>query len=125
MAVYALSLLMVFLCLAALYESWSVPLAVMTAALLGILGALAAATLFGLNNDVYFQVGLLTTVGVSAKNAILIVEFAEADRRNGAALLDAAFYAARLRLRPILMPSFAFICGLLPLAVPTVSGRDG
>src|SRR3546814_10691246 len=82
MAVYALSLLMVFLCLAALYESWSVPLAVMTAAPLGILGALAAATLFGLNNDVYFQVGLLTTVGVSAKNAILIVEFAEADRKS-------------------------------------------
>src|SRR3546814_1580303 len=92
---------MVFLCFAALYESWSVPLAVMTAAPLGILGALAAATLFGLNNDVYFQVGLLTTVGVSAKNAILIVEFAEAERRNGAALLDAALYAARLRLRPI------------------------
>src|SRR3546814_6608512 len=89
----------------------------MTAAPLGILGALAAATLFGLNNDVYFQVGLLTTVGVSAKNAILIVEFAEAERRNGAALLDAALYAARLRLRPILMTSFAYIGGILPLAV--------
>src|SRR3546814_5583359 len=101
MAVYALSLLMVFLCLAALYESWSVPLAVMTAAPLGILGALAAATLFGLNNDVYFQVGLLTTVGVSAKNAILIVEFADAERRSEEHTSE---------LQSIMRSSYAVLC---------------
>ncbi|MDF0488872.1 efflux RND transporter permease subunit [Sphingobium sp. H39-3-25] len=125
MAVYALSLLMVFLCLAALYESWSVPFAVMTAAPLGVFGAVLSATLGGLNNDVYFQVALLTTVGVSAKNAILIVEFAEAERRNGSTAIEAALYAARLRLRPILMTSFAFIGGIIPLALSKGAGAGG
>ncbi len=125
LALYALSLLFVFLCLAALYESWWVPLAVMTAAPLGVLGAVIAATLFDLANDVYFQVGLLTTIGVSARNAILIVEFAEAQRRNGKPVVEAAIQAARLRLRPILMTSFAFIGGILPLALSNGAGAGG
>lgn len=125
MAMYAMSLLFVFLCLAALYESWSVPLSVMLAAPLGIFGALISANLFGLYNDIYFQVALLTVVGVSAKNAILIVEFAEAERKAGSPLMEAAIHAARLRLRPILMTSFAFIGGIIPLALSSGAGAGG
>ena len=119
---YGLSVLVVFLCLAALYESWSVPLAVLLVFPLGIVGALAAATLRGLSNDVYLQVGLLTTMGLSAKNAILIVEFAEGAERQGKSARDAALEAARLRLRPILMTSFAFIAGVFPLAIANGAG---
>ena len=124
-AMYVMSLLFVFLCLAALYESWSVPLSVMLAAPLGIFGALISANLFGLYNDIYFQVALLTVVGVSAKNAILIVEFAEAERKAGKPLIEAAIHAARLRLRPILMTSFAFIGGIIPLALSSGAGAGG
>ncbi len=121
-ALYALSLLFVFLCLAALYESWSVPFSVMLVVPLGIIGALAAAGLRGLSNDVYFQVGLLTTIGLSAKNAILIVEFAKAEQERGAALVDATLTAVRQRLRPILMTSLAFMLGVLPLAIAGGAG---
>jgi multidrug efflux pump len=121
-ALYALSLLVVFLCLAALYESWSVPISVLMVVPLGIVGAVLASTLRGLNNDIYFQVGLLTTIGLSAKNAILIVEFAEAAERGGKTPLEAAKEAARLRLRPILMTSLAFIAGVMPLAISTGAG---
>ncbi len=121
-ALYGLSLLIVFLCLAALYESWSVPISVMLVVPLGIVGALLAATLTGLANDIYLQVGLITTIGVSAKNAILIVEFAEERMREGMNAFDAAIAAAKLRLRPILMTSFAFILGVFPLAISTGAG---
>jgi len=121
-ALYAVSLLMVFLCLAALYESWSVPIAVVMVVPLGVLGVVTAATLTGLENDIYFQVGLVTTIGLSAKNAILIIEFAEERVRGGLGAFDAALQAARLRLRPILMTSLAFIFGVLPLAVATGAG---
>jgi multidrug efflux pump len=121
-ALYALSLLVVFLCLAALYESWSVPISVLLVVPLGVIGAVLAATLRGLYNDIYFQVGLLTTIGLSAKNAILIVEFAEAAERAGKSPYDAALEAARLRLRPILMTSLAFIAGVTPLAISTGAG---
>ncbi|MBV9063617.1 MAG: efflux RND transporter permease subunit, partial [Alphaproteobacteria bacterium] len=116
---YGLSLLVIFLCLAALYESWSVPFAVMLVIPLGVVGVLAAALLRGLTNDVFFQVGLLATMGLAAKNAILIVEFAEFAVRRGESAFDAAMEAARLRLRPILMTSIAFIAGVAPLAVAT------
>ena len=116
-ALYALSLLVVFLCLAALYESWSVPFAVMLVVPLGVLGALLAASGRGLSNDVYFQVGLLTTIGLSSKNAILIVEFAKAQmEQEGRDLIAATLEAVRMRLRPILMTSLAFGFGVLPLA---------
>jgi len=121
-ALYALSLLVVFLCLAALYESWSIPVAVMLVVPLGIIGAILAATLRGLYNDIYFQVGLLATMGLSAKNAILIVEFAEAAERQGIKPREAALSASRLRLRPILMTSLAFIAGVFPLAIATGAG---
>jgi len=121
-ALYAISLLVVFLCLAALYESWSVPVAVMLVVPLGIIGAVLAATLRGLFNDIYFQVGLLATMGLAAKNAILIVEFAEAELREGVGATEAALHAARLRMRPILMTSFAFIAGVFPLVVATGAG---
>jgi multidrug efflux pump len=121
---YTISILVVFLCLAALYESWSVPLSVMLVIPLGIVGAVLAATLRGLQNDVYFQVALLTTIGLSSKNAILIVEFAEAAYMRGASLMDAAIEAARLRLRPIIMTSLAFVAGVLPLAVSTGAGAN-
>ncbi len=124
-AVYALSMLIVFLCLAALYESWSVPIAVMLVVPLGVLGAVIAAGLVGLNNDIYLQVGLITTIGVSAKNAILIVEFAEEKMREGMAPAQAALEAGKLRLRPILMTSLAFIFGVLPLALSTGAGAGG
>lgn len=114
-ALYAVSLLVVFLCLAALYESWSIPFAVMLVVPLGVIGALLAAMVRGLPNDVYFQVGLLTTIGLSCKNAILIVEFAKDGYDRGMSLMDATILAARQRLRPILMTSFAFVLGVLPL----------
>ncbi|MDR3513540.1 MAG: efflux RND transporter permease subunit [Caulobacteraceae bacterium] len=121
-ALYALSILVVFLCLAALYESWSIPLSVLLVIPLGVVGAVLAATLRGLYNDIYFQVGLLTTIGLSAKNAILIVEFAEAAERNGSTPFQAAMLAARLRLRPILMTSLAFIAGVFPLTIASSAG---
>ncbi|HZZ31119.1 MAG TPA: efflux RND transporter permease subunit [Phenylobacterium sp.] len=121
---YAVSLLVVFLCLAALYESWSVPFSVMLVIPLGLLGAALAVAARGLTNDVYFQVGLLTTMGLSAKNAILIVEFAEGEERRGKNSFDAAIEAARLRLRPILMTSLAFIFGVFPLAIATGAGAQ-
>jgi multidrug efflux pump len=114
-ALYAISLLVVFLCLAALYESWSIPFAVMLVVPLGIIGALLAALTRSLPNDVYFQVGLLTTIGLACKNAILIAEFAKAGFEQGMGLVEATVHAARQRLRPILMTSFAFILGVLPL----------
>ena len=119
---YSLSLLIVFLCLAALYESWSVPFAVMMVVPLGILGAVAATAMNGLSNDVYFQVGLLTTIGLAAKNAILIVEFAKALYEKGENLIDATMMAAEQRLRPILMTSMAFILGVTPLAISSGAG---
>jgi multidrug efflux pump len=121
---YALSLLVVFLCLAALYESWSIPFAVMLVMPLGLVGAALAVTLRGLTNDVYFQVGLLTTMGLSAKNAILIVEFAEQSERQGKTPLEAALEASRVRLRPILMTSLAFIFGVFPLVIATGAGAQ-
>ncbi|WP_432697196.1 efflux RND transporter permease subunit [Marinobacterium sp. YM272] len=123
-ALYALSILIVFLCLAALYESWSVPFAVMLVVPLGVLGALVAATLRGLDNDVYFQVGLLTTIGISAKNAILIVEFAKSMYDQGMDLTKATLEAARMRLRPILMTSLAFMLGVTPLAISSGAGAQ-
>ena len=119
---YAISLLVVFLCLAALYESWSIPFAVMLVIPVGLVGAALAVWLRGLDNDVFFQVGLLTTMGLSAKNAILIIEFAEQAEKAGKSAVDAALEAARLRLRPILMTSLAFIFGVLPLALSTGAG---
>ncbi|ASL40324.1 MULTISPECIES: efflux RND transporter permease subunit [Acetobacteraceae] len=119
---YAVSLIVVILCLAGLYESWSIPVAVMLVIPLGILGAALATFLRGLANDIYFQVGLLTTVGLATKNAILIVEFAKMHYDAGATLADAALIAAKERLRPILMTSFAFIVGTLPLALATGAG---
>ncbi|MBN8754379.1 MULTISPECIES: efflux RND transporter permease subunit [Variovorax] len=119
---YAVSILFVFLCLAALYESWSVPFSVMLVVPLGVLGAVLATKLAGLSNDVYFQVGLLATVGLSAKNAILIVEFAKQLQDEGMALVEATLQAVRLRLRPILMTSLAFMFGVLPLALSTGAG---
>jgi hydrophobe/amphiphile efflux-1 (HAE1) family protein len=122
---YAISILFVFLCLAALYESWSVPFSVILVVPLGVVGAVLATALAGLNNDVYFQVGLLTTVGLAAKNAILIVEFAKHLQEQGYDLLDATLEAARLRLRPILMTSLAFMFGVLPLALSSGAGSAG
>ncbi|WP_282130343.1 efflux RND transporter permease subunit [Pseudoalteromonas aliena] len=119
---YGISLLFVFLCLAALYESWSVPFAVMLIVPLGIFGAIMAALAGGLSNDIYLQVGLLTTIGLASKNAILIVEFAIHQMDEGLGLVDAAIAAVRLRLRPILMTSMAFICGVIPLAIASSAG---
>jgi multidrug efflux pump len=122
-ALYALSILIVFLCLAALYESWSVPFSVLLVIPLGVIGAVSATLLRGLTNDVFFQVGLLTTVGLSAKNAILIVEFAkDLHEQDGTPLVAAAIQAARLRLRPIIMTSAAFVLGVLPLAISHGAG---
>ncbi|WP_407050812.1 efflux RND transporter permease subunit [Methyloraptor flagellatus] len=118
-ALYVISIIVVFLCLAALYESWSIPLSVLLSVPVGVLGALAAAVLFNQQNDVYFKVGLLTTMGLAAKNAILIVEFAKDLQAQGRELIDATLTAVRLRLRPIVMTSFAFILGVLPLAIAT------
>jgi multidrug efflux pump len=124
MLLYAISLAVVFLCLAALYESWSIPVSVLMVVPLGLLGAVLAVTLRGLTNDVYFQVGLLTTMGLAAKNAILIVEFAELAEKQGRSAVEAALHAARLRLRPIVMTSLAFVFGVLPLAVSTGAGAQ-
>jgi len=124
-ALYAISLLVVFLCLAALYESWSIPVSVMLVVPLGVLGAVFGMLIRGLTNDVFFQVGLLTTVGLSAKNAILIVEFAKALHERGKDVVEAALEAARMRLRPILMTSLAFILGVLPLAIAHGAGAGG
>ncbi|WP_391487312.1 efflux RND transporter permease subunit [Leclercia tamurae] len=124
MSLYALSILVVFLCLAALYESWSVPISVILVIPLGVLGAAVAASLRGLNNDVYFQVALLTTIGLASKNAILIVEFAEAKVAEGYSLTRAALRAAQTRLRPIIMTSLAFIAGVTPLAIATGAGAN-
>lgn len=121
-ALYAISLLVVFLSLAALYESWSIPFSVMLVVPLGVLGAVSATWLRGLENDVYFQVGLLTIIGLSAKNAILIVEFANELNQKGKALLEATLEAAKMRLRPILMTSLAFIFGVLPMAINNGAG---
>ncbi len=121
-ALYALSLIVVFLCLAALYESWSIPISVILVVPLGVLGAVIAAVLRVLPNDVYFQVAILTTIGLSAKNAILIVEFARDLRDQGMSLLEATTEAARQRLRPIVMTSMAFVLGVLPLAISTGAG---
>jgi len=122
---YSLSILVVFLCLAALYESWSLPASVILVIPLGVAGALAAVTLRGLSNDVYFQVGLLTTMGLAAKNAILIVEFAKSLAESGMDLVQAVLEAARQRLRPIIMTSLAFGLGVLPLALNSGAGSGG
>ena len=122
---YAISILFVFLCLAALYESWSVPFSVILVVPLGIVGALLFTGVRGLSNDVYFQVGLLTTVGLSSKNAILIVEFAKQLQEQGRGVVEATLMAVRLRLRPILMTSLAFGFGVLPLAIGTGAGAGG
>ena len=124
-ALYGISLLVVFLCLAALYESWSIPFVVMLVVPMGVVGAAIAATVRGAPSDVFFQVGLLTTIGLSAKNAILIVEFARAQHQAGQDLIEATLAAARMRLRPILMTSMAFILGVLPLAVARGAGSGG
>jgi multidrug efflux pump len=121
-ALYALSLMVVFLCLAALYESWSIPTAVMLAVPLGVLGAVLASLMGGMSNDVYFQVGLLATIGLTAKNAILIVEFARDGFNRGLSLIEAAEEAARQRLRPIIMTSLAFTLGVVPLAIASGAG---
>ena len=122
-ALYAISLVVVFLCLAALYESWAVPVAVMLVVPVGVSGALIAATIFSMKNDVYFQVGLLTTIGLSAKNAIMIVEFArQLIEKNNIPLLQATLEAARMRFRPILMTSLAFILGVFPLVINSGAG---
>ena len=121
-ALYALSILIVFLCLAALYESWAVPFAVMLVVPLGILGAVVAAYIFGLPNDVYLQVALLTTVGLASKNAILIVEFAKDLRKQGHSLMEAVSIAAKQRFRPIIMTSMAFMLGVTPLALASGAG---
>jgi len=121
---YGVALIVVFLCLAALYESWSIPVAVLLVIPLGLVGSIFFVTLRGLQNDVYLQVGLITTMGLSAKNAILMVEFAERAEREGARVIDAAIEAARIRLRPILMTSFAFIFGVMPLALATGAGAN-
>jgi len=121
---YALSLLVVFLCLAALYESWTIPVAVLLVIPLGLVGAIFAVTLRGLQNDVFLQIGLLTTMGLAAKNAILMIEFAEQAEKQGKRVIVAAIEAARIRIRPILMTSLAFIFGVLPLAIATGAGAN-
>ena len=121
---YSISILVVFLCLAALYESWSIPFSVLLVIPLGIIGAVTITSIRGLDNDVYFQVALLTVIGLSSKNAILIVEFVEVAYKEGRSLIDAAVEGARLRFRPILMTSLAFVVGVLPLAVSTGAGAN-
>lgn len=121
---YAVSILVIFLCLAALYESWSVPFSILMVVPLGVIGAVLAVYFRGLDNDVYFQVALLTTIGLAAKNAILIVEFVDTSYKNGKPLLEAAIEGATLRLRPIIMTSLAFIAGILPLALSTGAGAN-
>ena len=119
-----LSILVVFLCLAALYESWSVPVAVLLVVPLGVLGAVAFSLLRGLPNDIYFKIGMITVIGLAAKNAILIIEFAIEQRQLGKPLREAVIDAAKLRFRPILMTSFAFIMGVVPMAISTGAGAN-
>ncbi|MDO9059213.1 MAG: efflux RND transporter permease subunit, partial [Bradyrhizobium sp.] len=119
---FLFGLLMVFLILAAQYERWSLPLAVLTAVPFALFGAIVAIWLRGIENDIYFQIGLITLIGLAAKNAILIVDFAAARHREGLSVYDAAIEAARLRFRPIIMTSLAFILGVLPLAISTGAG---
>lgn len=119
---YAFSILVIFLCLAALYESWPIPIAILMVLPLGVIGGVIASTSRGLSNDVYFQIGLLTTLGLSVKNAILIVQFAKARAEEGASLIDAAIEGTKLRFRPIIMTSLAFGFGVLPLAISTGAG---
>ena len=121
---FGLSILVVYLCLAALYESWAIPMAVMLAVPLGVIGAAAAVTLRGLPNDVFFKVGLITIIGLTAKNAILIVEFAVTEQAAGRPLREAVLEAARLRFRPIMMTSFAFILGVMPLVISSGAGAN-
>lgn len=121
---YGISILMVFLCLAALYESWSIPMSIILVVPLGILGALTAIMLRGFENDVYFQVGVLTTIGLTAKNAILIVEFAKELYDKGINIIDATVQACEMRLRPIIMTSLAFVLGVLPLVISTGAGAN-
>lgn len=122
-ALYVISLIVVFLCLAALYESWSIPFSVMLVVPLGVIGALLFTSIRGLENDVYFKVGLLTTIGLSAKNAILIVEFAkDLMEKEGKGLIEATLDAVKMRLRPILMTSLAFMLGVLPLVISNGAG---
>ncbi|MCG6395592.1 efflux RND transporter permease subunit, partial [Vibrio alginolyticus] len=122
-ALYTISLIVVFLCLAALYESWSVPFSVMLVVPLGVIGALLLTHARGLDNDVYFKVGLLTTIGLSAKNAILIVEFAkDLMEKEGKGLIEATLEAVKMRLRPILMTSLAFMLGVIPLVLSNGAG---
>lgn len=121
---YAVSILIIFLCLAALYESWSVPFSILLVVPLGVIGAVIAVYFRGLDNDVYFQVALLTTIGLAAKNAILIVEFVDTAYKNGKPLLKAAIEGATLRLRPIIMTSLAFVAGIMPLAISTGAGAN-
>lgn len=120
----ALSVVVVFLCLAALYESWSIPVAVLMVVPIGVLGAITFSMLRGLPNDLYFKIGMITVIGLAAKNAILIVEFAVEQRAAGKSLREATLEAAHLRFRPILMTSFAFILGVLPLAISTGAGAN-
>jgi multidrug efflux pump len=119
---FAFSLLAVFLCLAALYESWSIPFAVILVVPLGVLGVTLATGLRGLENDIYFKVGLITIIGLSAKNAVLIIEFAKDLHAQGKGLVEAVLEAAHLRFRPILMTSMAFILGVLPLVIASGAG---
>jgi HAE1 family hydrophobic/amphiphilic exporter-1 len=121
---YAFSVLVIFLCLAALYESWTVPVSILLTLPLGIIGGVIATGLRGLNNDVYFQIGLLTTMGLTVKNAILIVQFAKGGMEKGMGLIDATLEGAKLRFRPILMTSLAFGFGVLPLAMTTGAGAN-
>jgi multidrug efflux pump len=121
---FALSFLVVFLCLAALYESWATPVAVMLIVPVGLIGSILAAWITGLPNDVFFKVGIITIIGLAAKNAILIVEFALEAQKAGKDLYDAVMEGARLRLRPILMTSFAFVLGVMPLVLATGPGAN-
>ena len=120
--VYGFAILAVFLCLAALYESWTIPLAVILVVPLGVVGVLLATLLRNYANDVYFQVGLITIIGLSAKNAILIIEFAKDLQAQGKSVIKAALEAAHLRFRPIIMTSMAFTLGVLPLAIASGAG---
>src|SRR5512146_967564 len=119
---YAFSVLVIFLCLAALYESWPIPISILLALPLGAIGGVIASSLMGLPNDVYFQIGLLTTLGLTTKNAILIVQFAKARVEEGMGLIEATLEGSKLRLRPILMTSLAFGFGVLPLAIASGAG---
>ncbi|MCK9197762.1 MAG: efflux RND transporter permease subunit, partial [Syntrophales bacterium] len=119
---YAFSIFVIFLCLAALYESWTIPMAILMMLPLGVIGGVIASSLRGLANDVYFQIGLLTTLGLATKNAILIVQFAKDGLEQGMDLIDATLEGAKLRFRPIIMTSLAFGFGVLPLAMTTGAG---